>query len=215
MNVLLRILFRLLFLTFSGLGVSHIQRIGYQSERIALHGSQSRSCSAGHGKQDKNRKSGNPPPQTLIVRKKTNKTKRNMVRTAKRTKWADGQRGHHVAHLHACLGATQVSVRLTPEQDSFDSFYASVYDHNFSSLVASLFSWRSLAASISSFLHAAINVHPPSGTASTHTSASNAVASQSSALPNARMSLRSQSDHFFSFPPRPLRTIPSRFCWCI
>ena len=75
MNVLLRILFRLLFLTFSGLGVSHIQRIGYQSEGIALHDGQSRSCSAGHGKQDKNRKSGNPPPQTLIVRKKTNKQK--------------------------------------------------------------------------------------------------------------------------------------------
>ena len=36
-------------------------------------------------------------------------------------KSADGQRGHHVTHLHECLGATQVSVRLSPVQPSFDS----------------------------------------------------------------------------------------------
>ena len=44
-----------------------------------------------------------------------------MVRTTKRTKIVNGQRGHHVTHLHACLDATQVSVRLAPVQDSFDS----------------------------------------------------------------------------------------------
>ena len=94
---------------------------------------------------------------------------------------------------------------------SFRRFYASAYDHNFPSLVASLFSWRSLAASTSSFLRAAINLHPPSVTFSTHTSVSNAVASKSPAMPNARMSLCTQSVYSIYFPPRPLRTAPSRF----
>ena len=59
-----------------------------------------------------------------------------------------GQKGHHVTHLYACLDATQVSGRLAPVQDSSDSstrrllsllsFYASVYDHSFPILVASL-----------------------------------------------------------------------------
>ena len=61
-------------------------------------------------------------------------------------KRADGKKGHPVTHLHACLGATQVSVHFAPVQDYFDSSlgelvllrrsYASVYDHNFLSLVA-------------------------------------------------------------------------------
>ena len=66
-------------------------------------------------------------------------------------------------------------------------------DNNFPSLVASLFSWRCLAASTSSFLHAAMNLRPPSAIVSSHTSASNAVAFQSPAVPNARMSLCTQS----------------------
>ena len=45
-------------------------------------------------------------------------------------------------------------------------------DNNSPSLVASLFSWRCLAASSSAFLHAAMNLRPPSVTASTHTSLS-------------------------------------------
>ena len=94
---------------------------------------------------------------------------------------------------------------------SLRRFYASVYATNFPSLVASLFSWRSLAASTSSFLHATINLHPPSVTASTHTSASNAITFQPPAVPNARMSLCTQSVHSFSLPPRPLRTAPSSF----
>ena len=52
---------------------------------------------------------------------------------------------------------------------------------------------------------------PPCVTVSTHTSASNTVAFQSPATPNARMSLCAQPVHFFYFPPRPLRTAPSRF----
>ena len=90
-------------------------------------------------------------------------------------------------------------------------FYTPVCDNKVPSLVASLFSWRCLAASTSSFLHAAINLRPPSVTVSTHTSAFKAVAFQSPAMPNVRMSLCTQSVHSFSFPPRPLRTAPSRF----
>ena len=48
-------------------------------------------------------------------------------------------------------------------------FYTPVCDNKVPSLVASLFSWRCLAASTSSFLHAAINLRPPSVTVSTHT----------------------------------------------
>ena len=63
-------------------------------------------------------------------------------------------------------------------------FYTPVCDNKVPSLVASLFSWRCLAASTSSFLHAAINLRPPSVTVSTHTSAFKAVAFQSPAMPN-------------------------------
>ena len=56
-----------------------------------------------------------------------------------------------------------------------------------------------------------MNLRPPSVTVLTHTSAINAVALQSPAMPNARMSLWRQSTHSFSFPPRPLRTAPPRF----
>ena len=121
-----------------------------------------------------------------------------------------------MTHPHTCLRATQVSVRLVPvripltrqlgELVSLRRFYASVYDHNFPSLVTSLLSWRSLSAATSYFLHTAINFRPPSVKISTHTSASNAVASQPLTMPNARMSLCTQSVH----PPRPLRTAPSR-----
>ena len=56
-----------------------------------------------------------------------------------------------------------------------------------------------------------MSLRPPSVTVSTHTSAFNAVAFQSPAMPNTRMSLWMQSVYSFSFPPRPLRTSPSRF----
>ena len=85
-------------------------------------------------------------------------------------------------------------------------------DNNFPSLVASLFSWRCLAASTSSFLHAAMNLRPPSVIVSTYTSASNdTVTFHPPTMTNARISLCTQSVHYFSFPPRPLRTAPSRF----
>ena len=84
-------------------------------------------------------------------------------------------------------------------------------DINFPSLVASLFSWRCLAAFTSSFLHAAMNLRQPSVNVSTHTSAFNAVAFQSPVISNARMSLCTQPVYSFSFPPRSLCTALSRF----
>ena len=90
-------------------------------------------------------------------------------------------------------------------------FYALVYDNDFPSLVASVCSCRCLTASTSSFLHAAINLRPPSVTVSTHISASNAAAFHPPAMPNVRTSLCTQSVHSFFFLPRPLRTAPSRF----
>ena len=84
-------------------------------------------------------------------------------------------------------------------------------DNNVSSLVAFLLSWRCLATSTSSFIHVVMNLRPPSVIISTHTSAFDAVAFQSPVIPNARMSPCTQSVHFFAFPPRLLRTAPSRF----
>ena len=126
----------------------------------------------------------------LPARRKYNKIT-HRARTTKRTKITD-------------------SARPIGQLVSLCRFYVFVYDNNFSSLVASL-SWRCLAASTSSFVHATINLRPPSVTVSTHTSAYNAVAFQSPAMLNDRMSLCTQSVHSFSFPPRPLHTAPSRF----
>ena len=99
---------------------------------------------------------------------------------------------------------------------SLRRFYASVYDSNFpfpsqSRSPHSLFSWRIPAASFSYFIHAAVNLRPPSVTVSTHTPASNAVAFQSSAMPNAWTSFFTQSTHSYCFPSRLPRTAPSRF----
>ena len=68
------------------------------------------------------------------------------------------------------------------------------------------FSCRCLAASTSSFLHAAVNLRPPSVTVSTYTPGSNAVAFQTPAMTNIRISLFQQSVHSFSSPPPSLRT---------
>ena len=57
-----------------------------------------------------------------------------------------------------------------------------------------------------------MNLRPPCATVSTHTATFNAVAFQSpAAMPKAWTSLCTQSVHSFSFPPRALRTAPSRF----
>ena len=137
-----------------------------QPENFGLHGGQSHPWSAEHttGKREQNKKSGSaPPPPPHAARSEKIKYKSRDAST--------------------CLGAaTQVSVRLALVQDSFDSStepmcrfpksYASVCDNNFLSLVPSLFSWRYLDASTSSFLHAAMNLRPPYVAVSTHISSS-------------------------------------------
>ena len=64
------------------------------------------------------------------------------------------------------------------------------------------FSCRCLAASTSSFLQAAVNLRPPSVTVSTYTPGSNAIAFQTPAITNIRISLFQQSVHLS--PPHPL-----------
>ena len=118
-----------------------------------------------------------------------------------------------MTHLHVYLDATQVSVRLAPEQDSFDSSIGQIgiasqvlrfrVQSQLSSLDASLF-WRSLAVSTASSLHEAINLRPPSVTVSFHSAASNAVDSQSPAMPNP--GCRSVRNRCTLFLPNPSST---------
>ena len=118
---------------------------------------------------------------------------------------------------YAGLGPSRVRTRITSTRrlgqwvSLRKILHFHVCDNNFPNIVASLFSWRCLAASTSLFLQAAMNLRPPSLNVSTHTSASNVVAFQTPVMPNPRMSLCMQSVHPFSFPFRPLRTAPSRF----
>ena len=169
------------------------------------------------------------PARGLLNREKKRKRKSLAAPPPPPERTARSEKKKKTRDASSCVGATQVgvtqvvSVRLASVQGflrlvskangcRFAKFYASsVCDCNFLSLVASLFSWRCLAASSSSSLHVDMNLRPPSVTASTQTSAFNAIVFQSPVMPHARMSLCTQSVHSFSFPPRPLRTAPSRF----
>ena len=80
--------------------VSHIQRIGCQPEKTALHGGQSRSRSAEQGKENKRKSlAAHPAPTPHAARlEKINK--------------------NHVTHLQALRGFRSVS---RPYKNSFDS----------------------------------------------------------------------------------------------
>ena len=81
--------------------VSHIQHIGCQAVKTTLHGGQSHSWSAEQRKENKKRKSGStPPPPPHAARTEGKKTHGAYTEENKR---ADGQEGHHVTHLHACV----------------------------------------------------------------------------------------------------------------
>ena len=83
--------------------------------------------------------------------------------------------------LRARIQSTPSSTRQTINRVIFIKQFSQ-------SLVATLFSWRCLDRSTSYFLHAAMNLRPPSVTVYTHTtSASNAAVSQSPAMPSTRM----------------------------
>ena len=92
-------------------------------------------------------------------------------------------------------------------------------DNSCSSLVASLFSSRCVAASISSFLHAAMNLRPPSVIVPTHTSAFKRRRFPVPRYVKRRMSLCTQSDHFknllstASFPPCTLKVSKHDSLW--
>ena len=123
-----------------------------------------------------------------------------------------------MTHLDACLGAAQVSVRFVSVQDCFGSPTRRI---RVASQVLPLRSQLSQSCCLSLVLTKSSRVYlffPPRGHKppstfydSTHTFASNAVASQSPAMPNTWMSLCTQSVYSFSFPPRPFRTALSMF----
>ena len=79
---------------------SHIQRLGCQPVTTTFHGGQSRSWSAEHGKENKKRKSGSTPPPPPCCSDGGKKTHGAYTEENKK---ADGQEGHHVTHLHACV----------------------------------------------------------------------------------------------------------------
>ena len=187
--------------------VSHIQRIGCQPENNYFTRWPSRLlvvCWIGKKKKKKRvwqRTPPRPPRCSFGVKKITRR-----IYMSRR----------YAGRRYAGLGPSRVRTRIASTRRlgqwlSLRKFYASVCDNNFPSLVAFLFSWRCLAASSSSSFHAAMNLRPLFVTASTHTAAFNAIAFQPPVMPNARMSLCTQSVHSFSFPPRSLRTAPSRF----
>ena len=114
--------------------VSHIQRIGCQPEKTTLHGGQSRSWSAEQEKRTKKKSGSAPlPPLPTITRR--------------------------IYRLYAGFGPSRVRTRIPSPRRlgqgfCFARFYASsMCDNKFPSLLASLFSWRCLAASTSCFLH--------------------------------------------------------------
>ena len=187
----------LLFLTFSALVAN--------PKKTTLHGRQSRSWSAEQGKKEKiwQRLSPPPPPPPPPARAAQSE-KINLKK--KITRRIHIYRRYASRRYAGGLGPSRILTRIpTTHQPGqwcrFAKLYASVCDCNFPSLVASLFSWRCLAPSSSSFPHAAMNLRPPSVAASTQTSAFTAIVSQSPVMPNARMSLCTQSVHSFSSHP--------------
>ena len=94
--------------------VSNIERIGCQSEITTLHGGQSRSWFAEPQKEHIKIMSGTPPRCSYRenIIKLTHR-----ARTTKRRKKKMPRRASRDAS--SCLGATQVSMRLAPLQDSF------------------------------------------------------------------------------------------------
>ena len=119
--------------------VSHIQRIGCQPEQLLYPVAIPARALLIRGKKEIE-KTGSPPPPSCAARSEKIDRKSR--------------------HASTCLGATQVSVRLASAQGflrlvacanwyRFARFYASVCDDNFTSLYASLFFWRCLAARLS------------------------------------------------------------------
>ena len=169
---------------------SHIKRNGCQPEKLLHTVANPARCLLNRGKNKEKgwRRTPPPPLPPLLIRRKKKKK--------------------HVTHPHACVGATEVSVRLVSVQGLLrligqgKGCRSSTYYASQSRCRVYLFFPPC----------ATINLHPPSMTVSTHTSASNnVVAFQPPTMKTPRMALCTQSAHFFSFPPRLLHTALLRF----
>ena len=124
--------------------VPHIQRISCQPEKTTSHGGLSRSWSAEQRKENKRKRllaysAPPPPPPILLVRRKTNK---KIIR--------------RIYRRYVGLGRSRVRTRISSARRLgtwvwLRKCYTPVFDNKFPSLVASLFSWRCLAASTSFF----------------------------------------------------------------
>ena len=170
-------------------------------KKTTLHGGQSRLWSAEQEK--KKKKKVSVPPPTQLIRKKKKITQR--IYMSRR----------YAGWRYAGLGPSRVRTRIpsTRRLGQWVSLRKILRFRVRSQLSQSRCLSLLLAMSGRVFLFFPPRGHdlrPPSVTASTHTSVFNAIAFQSPAMPNARMSLCTQSVHSFSFPPRPLRTAPSR-----
>ena len=201
-----RKLLLLLFLTFSAL-VANPKKLLY------LHGGQSRPWSAeqGGGKKRKKKSGIAPPPHPPLRAARSEKNKKIKI-----TRRIHMSRRYASRRYAGGLGPSRVRTRIptTRQLGQWVSLHKILRFRV--RLQLSQSRCLSLLLAMSGrvflfFLHVAMNLRPPSVTASTQTSAFNAIVFQSPVMPNARMSLCTQSVHSFSFPPRPLRTAPSRF----
>ena len=103
--------------------VSHFHRIGFRPGKTAVRGGQSRSWSPEQGKENKKIKSGRAPPsppppnaarsKEIRIKQRASTKERHMTRTTS-------------SDASTCLGAREVSVRLSPVQDSFGSSTRSI-----------------------------------------------------------------------------------------
>ena len=148
-----------------------------------------------------------------------------LARTTKRTieqMALHGQKGHHVTHLHACLGATQRFQSVSRPYRTPSTRYLG--EHGVASQVLRSRVRLQLSQSRCLFLLLAKSSrvyfffpprsHKPSPTFRDYLNPRLCLQRRRfpiPPMPNTRMSLCTQSVHSFSFPPRPLRTAPSRF----
>ena len=182
--------------------VSHIQRIARQPEKNTINGGQSYLWSANRRKIIKRESMAahHPPPHTLLVRsKKTkqNKTqgayeKEQIVRRAPRHASIYPRRYVGLGPSRARIGFLRHLYKTHRCHFGGSTFLRTIT--TFAVSFASLFSWTCLAASSSHFLHAVINLRPPSVTVSIYTPASDVVAFQSPAMSTpGRRSVRNRS----------------------
>ena len=191
----------LLFLTFSALLAN--------PKKSTLHGGQSRSWSTEQGKKNKKKSGSAPSPRARCSFGEKKKKKKKITRRIHMSR-------RYASRRHAGgLGPSRVRTRITTTRrlGQWVSLRNILRFRVRLQLSQSRCLSLLLAMSGRVFLFFPPRGHepPPSVTASTQTSAFNAIVFQSAVMPKPRMSLCTQSVHSSSFPLRPLRTAPSRF----